>query len=309
MSNPLNQVSPRLSASYSVSEKFDINANIGHYVMQPSYTTMGFRNASGVLVNQNENVRYIGSNHFIMGFEFRPKEKMKLSVEGFWKQYNNYGISVADGVSLASKGADYGVIGDEEILSTGKGKAYGVEFLFKVMEMEKLNVTATYTLFRSEFTDASGFYRPSSWDTKHLLNLISSYKFGKSWNVAMRWRYVGGAPYTPIDENLSTLKSAWDIQNQPYLDYDNYNSLRLKNSHILDLRLDKEIYFKKWLINLYTDIQNVYNFKSESAPIYTNFDINGLPVTSPTDNSRYVLRRIESFGGTILPTIGIIVKM
>lgn len=309
MSNPLNQVSPRFSASYSLSEKFDLNANIGHYVMQPSYTSIGFRNTAGVLVNQNENVKYIGSNHFILGFEYRPKEKMKLSVEGFWKQYNNYGISVADGVSLASKGADYGVIGDEEIISSGKGKAYGVEFLFKIMEMEKLNVTATYTLFRSEFTDASGVYRPSSWDTKHLLNLISSYKFGKSWNVAMRWRYVGGAPYTPVDENLSTLKSAWDIQNQPYLDYDNYNSLRLKNSHILDLRLDKEIYFKKWLINLYTDIQNVYNFKSESAPIFTNLDKNGLPVTSPTDNSRYVLRRIESFGGTILPTIGIIVKM
>ena len=122
-------------------------------------------------------------------------------------------------------------------------------------------------------------------------------------------RYVGGAPYTPVDENLSTLKSAWDIQNQPYLDYENYNSLRLRNSHILDLRLDKELYFKKWLINLYADVQNVYNFKSESAPIFTNLDKDGLPVTSPTDNSRYVLRRIESFGGTILPTIGIIVKM
>jgi outer membrane receptor for ferrienterochelin and colicin len=309
MKNPLNQVSPRLSASYGVTEKIDINANIGRYVMQPSYTSLGFRNFAGDLVNRNENVRFTGSNHFIFGMDYRPLEKIKMTVEGFYKLYDHYAISVADGISLASKGTDYGQVGDEQIVSTGKGRAYGVEVLIRMIEMEHLNLTSTYTLFRSEFTDAKGIYRPSSWDTKHLFNFIASYKFGKSWNVAGRWRFVGGAPYTPINESISSLKSAWDVQNQPYLDYDNYNSLRLRNSHILDIRIDKEFYFRKWLINLYTDVQNVYNFKSENTPLYTNLDINGLPVTSTTDNSRYVLRKIESIGGNVLPTIGIIVKM
>lgn len=309
MKNPLNQLSPRLSASLLLTDKLDLNANVGRYVMPPSYTSMGFRNSTGVLVNQNENVKYTGSNHLIMGVEYRPADKMKLTVEGFYKKYDNYAVSVAEGISLASKGTEYGQVGDEEIVSSGEGRAFGVEVLFKVMEMKNINLTSTYTLFRSEFTDAAGVYRPSSWDTKHLFNFIASYKFGKNWNLATRWRYVGGAPYTPVDENISSLKSVWDISNQPYLDYDNYNSLRLRNSHILDIRVDKEFYFKKWLINLYTDIQNVYNFKSEGQPIYTNLDPDGLPVTSPSDGSRYVLRKVDTLGGTVLPTIGIIVKM
>lgn len=309
MKNPFNQFSPRLSVSYALSDKLDLNVNFGRYAMQPSYTTLGYRNSAGVLVNRNEDLRHIISNQAILGFEYRPVEKARLSMEGFYKQYQHYTLSVVDGLSTASKGTEYGQVGDEEIVSTGKGRAYGVELLFKIMEMNNLNITSTYTFFRSEFTDVSGTFRPSSWDTRHLFNLITSYKLPKSWNIAARWRFVGGAPYTPIDETLSSNKSAWDIQNQPYLDYNRFNSLRLKNAHVLDLRIDKEFYFKKWALNLYTDIQNVYNFKSENAPIYTNLDKNGLKMTNPNDASQYLLRKINSLGGNILPTIGIIVKM
>jgi len=309
MKNPLNQFSPRLSGSYALTGKLDLNANVGRYSMQPSYTTLGFRNSAGVLVNQNEKLRYIQSNQAILGFEYKPAEKMRMSLEGFYKYYQNYTLSVKDGLSTASKGTEYGQVGDEEIVSTGKGRAYGVEFLVKVMEMSNLNVTTTYTFFRSEFTDKNNSYHPSSWDTKHLLNLLASYKLPKNWNIATRWRFVGGAPYTPIDEALSSTKSAWDIQSQPYLDYNRFNTLRFGNSHILDIRIDKEYYFRKWVLNLYTDIQNVYNFQSESAPIYTNLDVNGQPMTSPNDATKYQLRKIKSLGGSILPTIGIIVKM
>lgn len=311
MANPLNQISPRLSASYVISDKWDFNANIGRYAAQPAYTTMGFRDSTnGPLVNKTEDLKYVISNQLIMGFEYRPIEKVRMTVEGFYKHYNQYPLSVREGVSIASKGADYGQIGDEKIISTGKGRAYGVEFLTKIMEWNNINLTSTYTFFRSEFTDKGGVYRPSSWDTKHLFNFIASYKFGPSWNIATRWRFVGGAPYSPIDEELSTNRAAWNITNQPYLDYDNFNANRLANSHQLDLRIDKEFFFKKWALNLYTDIQNVYNFQSQAPPIYINRNPDGSIIADPNgDPAKQGLRVIETFGGTILPTIGLIVKI
>ncbi len=309
MKNPVNQLSPRLSGSFEISDKWDFNANIGRYVSQPAYTTMGFKNSDGKYVNRNEQLKYIVSNQLITGFEYRPADNMRLSVEGFYKQYNNYPFSVLEGISIASKGADYGQVGDEEITSTGKGRAYGVEFLFKIMEWKNLNLTSTYTFFRSEFTDKNNIYRPSSWDTRNMLNLISSYKFKKSWNVAMRWRFIGGAPYSPIDEELSKNRAAWNVTNQPYLDYDNFNSLRLGSTHSLDLRVDKEFYFNKWVLNLYTDIQNVYNFQSARPPIYTNKDADGEVLKDPGgDPTKQDLRILTTSLGTILPTVGIIVK-
>ena len=309
MKNPLNQLSPRLSGSFAISDKVDFNANMGRYVSQPAYTTMGFKNNNGDFVNRNEQLKYIASNQAIAGFEYRPAGNMRLSVESFYKQYSRYPFSVLEGVSIASKGADYGEVGDEEITSIGKGRAYGVEFLYKIMDWNNLNLTSTYTFFRSEFTDKNNIYRPSSWDTRHMLNLIASYKFKKSWNIAGRWRFIGGAPYSPIDEELSRNRIAWNITNQPYLDYNNFNSLRLASTHSLDLRVDKEFYFKKWVLNLYTDVQNVYNFQSQRPPIYTNKDINGNVLQDPGgDPTKQDLRVLENSGGNILPTIGLIVK-
>jgi len=318
MMNPLNQFSPRFSVSYALTPNLDLNANVGRYAQQPAYTTLGYRNEAGVLVNKQEGLHYTISNQAIAGVEIRPMENMRMTVEGFYKQYTYYPLSVVDGLSIASKGTDFGEVGDEEIVSSGRGRAYGVEALYRIMEMKKLNVTATYTYFRSEFTNSAGVYLPSSWDTKHLFNLIASYKFRKNWNVATRWRFVGGAPYTPI-KAVSANKVVWDISNRPLLDYSKFNSLRLPNAHQLDIRIDKEFYFKKWVLNIYTDIQNVYNFKTQGAPVYTNLSANAtqdskgnktyLPQTDPTNPSNYELRTIDNFAGTILPTIGIIIKI
>lgn len=308
MANPLHQISPRLSATYALSDRWNLNANIGRYAAPPSYTTLGYRDGSGNLVNQHEQLKYIISNQLVAGVEMLPFDKAKFTVEGFYKQYENYPFSVADGLSIASKGADFGQIGDEEIQSIGKGRAYGVEFLLKVAEMNGLNITATYTLFKSEFTDKNNTYRPTSWDTGSLLNLIASYKFLKSWNVGTRWRWIGGKPYSPIDTQLSAQRMAWDIMHQPYLDYTQFNSLRLAPSHQLDMRIDKEFYFKKWLLNLYLDVQNLYNFQSESIPIYTNLDPDGTPQIDPNDPTKYRLRPIELKVGNVLPTVGIILK-
>lgn len=309
MRNPLHQFSPRASLSYAFAPSWSINANVGRYAKRPAYITMGFKNNAGAFVNKREDMRYTFSNQAVIGLEYNPSRKLKASVEGFYKKYENYPLSVSEGISLASMGTGYGQVGDEEVVTTGKGKAYGAELYITYNPSEKLRSSFTYTLFNSEFTDINGVYRSSSWNTRHIINLLASYTFGKNWNVAARWRYVGGAPYTPVNEALSTRREVWDITNQPVWDYARYNSLRFAAAHQLDIRIDKEWYFSRWSLNFYFDVQNAYNFKSPAAPIYTNLDPQGNPMINPNDASRYQLRSININSGTVLPTIGLIVKM
>lgn len=308
MKNPLNQFSPRFSASYQLNDKWDLNGNVGRYAMRPAYTTMGYKDDTGNYVNKNEKLKHIISNQVIGGVAYEPNMKMRFNMEGFYKLYDNYPLSVTDGMSIAGKGTDYGQIGDEEIVSTGKGRAYGVELSGKLNDVKGLTTSFTYTLFRSEFTDKDGIYRPSNWDTRHMLNLLGSYNLPRNWNISMRWRYVGGAPYSPIDMELSTSKDAWSVTNRAYIDYEHYNTLRLKDSHQLDLRLDKEVYYEKLMLNFYLDVQNAYNFQSENAPIYTNRDANGAVMDDPANAGRQKLRQIETYSGTVLPAIGVMVK-
>ena len=81
---------------------------------------------------------------------------MQFSLEGFLKNYRDYPFSVNDQISLANKGADYGVIGDEEVTSTSKGRVFGAEFQARISSAKGYNLNLSYTLVRSEFQDGTG---------------------------------------------------------------------------------------------------------------------------------------------------------
>ncbi len=308
MSNPFPQLSPRLSVSFALTDDIDLNANFGRYAMQPSYTSMGYQAPDGTYPNKMR-LRYITSNQAVLGGEYHLGDYLHFSAEGFYKSYSSYPISEIEGISLASKGTEYGQVGAEAVLSTGEGRAYGAEVVARLMPWHQFSATATYTLFRSEFTDKAGIYRPSSWDTRQMLNLLLSYRLGKSWYLSASWRYSGGAPYTPIDMELSTNKAAWTVTNRAYPDYARFNTLRLPAKHQLDLRLDKEFYFKRWMLNLYLDVQNAYLSSYVSAPIYTNRDSSGEVMDHPSDPERQQLRQLDYYSKLILPTLGLIIKL
>lgn len=307
MSNPFDQFSPRFSASYALNDKWSLNFNTGRYYQLPAYTTLGFK-VEDEFVNKDNDLKYISVNHIIGGLEFRPIPTVQLTAEAFLKDYADYPFSIKDSISLANKGADFGVVGDEEVLSISNGRAYGAEFQARINSPGGFNFNLSYTMVRSEFDDGQDNYIVSSWDSRHLLNITSTKDLKRGWRVGGKWRFVGGLPYTPWDLELSSQVEAWNAQGGPYLDYSQLNSERLAPFHQLDIRIDKSYYLKRFTAKFYIDIQNLYNFQAEERSIVVRAeDANGIPIL--VDNgTRYVLREIESTIGTVLPTIGIILE-
>lgn len=316
MNNLLEQISPRFSLGYEFTPGYFFNFNAGIYYQQPPYTTLGFGNSSGELVNKQNKLRYIRSNHIVAGFEWIPSSSSKVTLEGFYKVYSRYPFSVNDSISLASKGADYSIFGDEEVISIGKGRSYGIELLYRNKDLLGFNIIASYTLVWSQANKAdanlknTNTYIPTAWDNRNIFTLTATRVMKKSWDIGFKWRYVGGAPYTPYDLNKSSLIDAWNVQPGGYLDYSNYNRNRLKPFHQLDVRVDKMYYLQKWTLNFYVDVQNLYGFKSDQQNrLITVLDSNNNPVIDPLDPTRYMLKNVDSRGSTsILPTIGIIVE-
>jgi hypothetical protein len=309
MGNLLNQISPRFSASYALTGRLNINMSLGRYYQLPPYTALGYTNASGIYVNKINNIKYIAADHIVAGIELLPSENIQVTLEGFYKKYKDYPFSVRDSVPLSSKSADYGIFGDEELKSLSDGRAYGLELLGRLKEFKGLNFVLSYTFVRSEFKDYYGKFIPTAWDNKHLLNITATKKLKRNWDLGLKWRFVGGAPYTPYDLQKSSLKAAWDLQGQGYPDYQSYNTLRLKAFHQLDIRIDKRYYFKGWSLMLYADVQNVYNHQADQPPILIRETTGaGVPVSDPLDPSRYSLKFISGTSGTVLPTIGIIIE-
>ena len=308
MKNPFNQLSPRISINYLLSNKWRAVLGSGIYYQLPAYTIMGYRNESDELINKTNNLKYIRSSHIVGGLEFQPIEKIKFSLEGFYKKYSNYPFSVRDQISLANLGSDFGIIGNEEVMSISKGKAYGLEFLAQKKSYSGIYGILAYTFVKSKFNDKREMEIPSAWDNQHLLSLTAGKKLARNWELGVKYRFTGGRPYTPYDMEASSLIQNYSVSNAGILNYDGLNSLRYSGYNQLDIRLDKTWFLKRFSINLYIDVQNLLGSESQEQPLLLPvLDPQGNRVIDPSDNSRYVLEEIDNSSGTLLPGFGIIV--
>lgn len=305
MNNPLKQFSPRLSLSYNLFKNFYLNGNIGRFYQLPSYTTMGYKE-SGVLINKTSGLTYLRSDQIVFGGEYELGKYARLTLEGFYKKYDHQPLSINDSIPLACKGTDYGVVGNEKAVSDAKGRAYGVEFMVRWFGSGKFNMLTSYTFYRSEFINPkTGKYLSSAWDNHHLLTISGTYKLPRNWDIGLKFRLVGGAPYTPYDEDKSSLVAAWDAQARPYYDYSMYNESRLSTFTQLDLRVDKSFYFKGVMLGFYIDLQNILNTKYNNPPVYIS---TGESYIDNAGENRYKMKYISQQTGTILPTLGITVE-
>lgn len=297
------QLSPRLSVSYRLADGLFLSGHVGLYYQLPSYTALGFKGEAGDYVNKH--LDYISVSQESVGLSWTPNENMEFSVEGFYKLYGNMPFSLSDQIPLSCKGNDYGTIGNEALSSEAKGRSYGAELMFKWLLTQKLNLSSSLTIFKSEFKDGKqGSYVPSAWDNRFILNVSGTYNFPKHWSLGAKVSCIGGSPYTPYDEAKSSLVEAWDVQGRAYYDYSRYNQERLPVFGQLDVRVDKTFYLKKCMLGFYLDIQNITASKLRRP--------DALMSTGQIENpsallaeQRYVMKSIRQESGTLLPTLGI----
>jgi len=297
------QLSPRLSVSYRLIEGLTLSGHVGLYYQLPSYTALGFKGEEGEYVNRH--LDYISVSQESLGLSWTPNENMELSVEGFYKLYGHMPFSLSDQIPLSCKGNDYGTIGNEALSSEAKGRSYGVELMFKWLLTQKLNLSSSLTIFKSEFKDGEqGSYVPSTWDNRFILNMSGTYNFPKHWSLGAKVSCIGGSPYTPYDVEKSSLVEAWNVQGRAYYDYSRYNQERLPVFGQLDVRVDKTFYLKKCMLGFYLDIQNITASKLRQPDALMSTGQIENP-SAPLSEQRYVMKSIRQESGTLLPTLGI----
>ncbi len=300
------QFSPRFSASYAITPKLSANFNTGIFYQLPPYTVLGFRDSEfGTLVNRD--VTYIRNRQLVGGFAYDAPRNTRISIESYYKTYENYPFLLRDSISLANIGGDFGVVGNEAVASINEGRAYGLEVLVQQRLYKGFYGILAYTLGWSQFQDKNGNFVASAWDNRHIVALTAGKKFKANWELGAKWRFTSGNPFTPTDIAATSLISTWDVSGIGVLDYDQLNTQRLDSYHQLDIRIDKRWFFKKWSFNLFLDVQNAY-FNTLPGPPFVDVqrDDNLRPIVDPNDPTRYQTYLLENQLGIVQPTLGII---
>ncbi len=309
--NGLKTLSPRISMSYVLADKWTANASIGSYYKIAPYTILGYANNAGVLVNKNAD--YLRSNHYVAGVEYLHNDNLRITAEGFYKKYSNVPVSARDGISLSNLGSDFNLLGNEAVNTNGKGNAYGFEFFAQQKLSKKFFGILSYTFYRSKFSGVNNILIPSTWDNKHLLSFTWGYKFPRNFELGLKFRYQGGAAYTPFDDVAS--QTNYLSKGQGILDYNRLNTLRLRGFHASDVRIDKKWNFRKLTFDLFMDVNNWYIAKNAAQPNYTFKRTADNTAFATTDNlpikpngSNAIPLILKNDDPSVTPTIGFIVE-
>lgn len=294
------QLSPRLSLSYELTSQWTLSGNAGLYYQLPPYTALGFKDNDGRYINKD--LKYMRVMETSLGLDWHLQDRLMISAEGFFKRYGRMPLSLRDDIPLACKGDDYGTIGNEPLTPTAEGRAYGVETMLRWQIPGRFNFVSSLTIFRSEYSNIS-----SAWDNRFILNVSGTYNLPRRWSIGSKLSYIGGAPYTPYDEDKSSLVEAWNAQGRPYYDYSKYNTERLPNFAQLDIRIDKSFYFHRCMVGFYLDLQNITGSKLKQQDVIMSTGVIENP-SAPVEEQRYKMKNLKQESGTLLPSIGVTVE-
>ncbi|NWG26910.1 MAG: TonB-dependent receptor, partial [Ignavibacteriaceae bacterium] len=254
--NAEGTISPRASAGFYILDNLKLNAAYGIYHQAPPLLWL-------VAYDQNKDLKQMKTEQFVTGIEYYPSSDLKITVEYFEKQYSDYPNSVLNpAVTYANAGAEYQTLGLEPLLPASDGYAKGVEFFIQKKLTNGLYGMFNYSFSKINFTSLDGIERSSSFDYQNVLTAILGYKITNNFEVSAKYRFMGGRPYTPLDEAASAQF------NQTIYDFTRYNGVRYKDYQRLDMRVDYRFEMFSWAFTTYLDFQNVLNIENVEQIIW-----------------------------------------
>jgi TonB family protein len=246
-------VQPRITARYQLGERFTLKGGAGLFAQEPTFdeTDPAFGNPK--LKTQR-------ALHYSAGTEFKPRPYLTFDATVFYKDMSHM---------VSRTGAQYtdddgGVLRPLRYDNNGLGRAYGLELVARHDFAHNLTGWVAYTLSRSERLDSGNTaYRLFDFDQTHILTVLGSYTLPRNWQVGGRFRFVTGNPTTPV---VGAVFNASRDEYDPI--YGQVNSGRIAAFHQLDVRVDKRWVYQSWMLDVYLDIQNIYNRANPEGQSY-----------------------------------------
>lgn len=267
---------PRLTLRFdAVKDKLSFLAAVGLFHQDPQIAQFIPE------VGGNPALSHERSLHTSLGLLWRVRPSLSVEATGFYKQLWALVVGTSDQLWRDGK------VESENQSNVGLGRVYGGELLIKksadrdcprFLKLEKCFGWLSYTLMRSERKNPDDPWRLFFFDQTHILTLVVSGLWKYGWQVGIRFRLVSGNPTTAYRGGIFNADGNYYI---PV--FGEVNGDRLPLFHQLDLRIDKKWVFKKWMLSIYLDIQNVYNYQATEFVLW-NFNytrsttLNGLPI-------------------------------
>jgi len=261
------RIEPRVAIRYTLNPKSSVKFS---YTQNYQYVHLASLSSVSLPVDlwipSSSIVKPQFATQYVGGYFHNFKDNtVETSIEIYYKTMKNQ-IAYKEGAIL---GDNLGKNEDEN-LTFGEGKSYGVEFFVK-KNFGNFTGWAGYTLSKTTklFPEInSGEMFPAKYDRRHDLSIVLNYKINKKLSFSTVFVYATGNAITlPLGRYL--------IDNSIVVEYMPRNSYRMEAYHRMDISLNWEPsqhperrFHSSWNFSVY----NVYNRKN---PYFIYFDTEG----------------------------------
>ena len=275
-------LSPRGSLSYEIDPPVTtITFAAGRYFQAQPFPYYSDRADIGY----NKNLPNMRADHVVLGLDHFFDRGLKLSLETYYKSYDNVVVSEDFVYSAVDS------FWSDRNLAIGKRSSYGVELLLDQKQVEDYFGTLSVSLSKSTMKDpripqvVDRF--PSEFDYSLIVTALAgkvvkgtrdwldrtpffirylSYilPFSNEMEVSFKYRYQTGRPYTPFEfvgwkqnreGGMKWSRGAWVMAPHE-------NSARYPDYSRLDIQWLSRFYMNRWNINVYIALINVLNTRN-----------------------------------------------
>jgi hypothetical protein len=199
-------IEPRVSLRWQAAPKHAIAVAAGLHSRRERLDYYFVSNAAtgGEMVNKNLDVAKAA--HLTMSWDWSITRDLHLRVEPYFQHLYDVPVFPGTARSIINQ-TDFWMA--EALVNGGKGRNYGVDITLERYLKNGLYWMVTGSIFDSHYTGDDDVWRNTIYNRRYLANVLG----GKEWmlgagrrhilGVSLRFNFMGGAWYTPIDEQAS----------------------------------------------------------------------------------------------------------
>jgi len=261
-------VSPRAGAGFHLAPGTDLTLAYGRCYQPPEWFQIGLDTA-------NRRLRAKYADHYVAGFEQIFAEDIRGTLEAYYKAYRS--VAVPHALTTADP-----YDRDNVYVNAGQGDARGVEVFLQKKVKRNLWGTISYSYSVARMNDPRypGVWYDWDFDLRHIFTAIAGYRedfkrfawyraFRSRWwyptaavlpvvpadesELSLRFRYLGGKPYTPLI--MHPEMKMWQLDPQLSI-----NTERADPYARLDLHVQRRWFLGGVNLSTYLEVENVLNY-------------------------------------------------
>ena len=263
-------IQPRLSGRLLLTD--DLSLKVGYaYMTQYVHllSTTGISLPTDLWLPVTDRVKPMKAHQVALGLFYSWSGIADFSVEGYYKHMSNL-LEYKDGMTLFGSPDNW-----EDMVVTGDGWAYGVEFLVQ-RSIGKFTGWVGYTWSRTmhQFNREGNVLNngkpfPAKYDRRHDVSIVLSYKFNKKVDISATWVFSSGNAltlamqrYPQASDDPEDYNTTSGSQSLSYIS--SRNNFRMPNYHRLDIGANFHRVFKNPRLHrtISVSVYNVYNRKN-----------------------------------------------